>query len=213
MATTVQKDLQGNVIIVAAPSGGGKSSLVNALLKEDADIQLSVSCTTRAPRPGEQDGEHYYFIDVARFEELRDAEELLEWANVHGNYYGTPAQPIKDLLASGKDVILEIDWQGARQVRTFFPQAIGVFILPPSIEVLEERLRNRGQDSDSVIARRLLAAGGEMAHVSEFQYVIINQDFNTALNDLKAIVHANRLRTENQTARHAAVFHQLGIST
>src|SRR5690625_2120013 len=158
MATTVQKDLQGNVIIVAAPSGGGKSSLVNALLKEDADIQLSLSCTTRAPRPGEQDGEHYYFIDVARFEELRDAEELLASANVHGNYYGPPAQPIKDLLASGKDVILEIDWQGARQVRTFFPQAIGIFILPPSIEVLEERLRNRGQDSDSVIARRLLAA-------------------------------------------------------
>lgn len=213
MTTTVQKDLQGNVIIVAAPSGGGKSSLVNALLKEDPDIQLSVSCTTRPARPGEQDAEHYYFIDVARFEELKDTDELLEWANVHGNYYGTPAQPIKDLLATGKDVILEIDWQGARQVRKFFPQAIGIFILPPSIEVLEERLRNRGQDSDSVIARRLLAAGGEMAHVSEFQYVIINQDFNTALNDLKAIVHASRLRTESQTARHAAVFHQLGIST
>jgi len=201
----------GNIIIVAAPSGAGKSSLVNALLAQDPQVHLSISCTTRSPRPGESDGQHYYFIDEERFKQLQQSDELLEWAKVHGNYYGTPAAPIRQRLAKGQDVILEIDWQGAQQVRRLFPAAIGVFILPPSIEALEERLRNRGQDSDSVIARRLLAAGGEMAHVGEFQYVIINQDFNIALNNLQTIIQACRLRTPAQAQRHAQLFTQLGI--
>jgi len=203
----------GNVIIVTAPSGAGKSSLVNALLAKDKNIQLSISCTTRPPRPGEEDTEHYYFIDVGTFQKMRENNELLEWAKVHGNFYGTPAKPIQKLLTQGKDVILEIDWQGARQVRRFFPKAVGVFILPPSIEALEQRLKNRGQDSESVITRRLLAAGGEMAHVTEFQYVIINHEFCAALNDLKAIVHASRLQTRTQIAKHAQLFSQLGINT
>jgi len=206
------KEAIGNVIIVAAPSGAGKSSLVNALLEKDDELKLSISCTTRSPRLGEQDGEHYYFIDEAEFENLKAKNELLEWAHVHGNYYGTPARPIIDLLQAGKDVILEIDWQGARQVRRFFPDAIGIFILPPSIEALEQRLRNRGQDSESVITRRLLAAGGEMAHVTEFPYVIINQDFNIALKELQAIIQASRLRTQAQIQRHTQLFSQLGIS-
>jgi len=201
----------GNVIIIAAPSGAGKSSLVNALLQQDQNIQLSISCTTRPARPGETEGQHYYFISEDQFQQLRDSNELLEWAKVHDNYYGTPAEPVRQMLRQGQDVILEIDWQGARQIRHFFPDAIGVFILPPSIEALEERLRRRGQDSEAVITRRLLAAGGEMAHVSEFQYVIINQEFNHALQDLQSIVHASRLRTSLQSSRHADLFSQLGI--
>jgi len=202
----------GNVIIVAAPSGAGKSSLVNALLAKDSQLQLSISCTTRSPRPGENDAEHYFFVSETEFEGLQEKNELLEWAFVHGNYYGTPARPILEQLRVGKDVILEIDWQGARQVRRFFPDAIGIFILPPSIEALEQRLRKRGQDSESVITRRLLAAGGEMARVTEFPYVIINQDFNVALTELQAIIQASRLRTRAQIQRHTQLFSQLGIT-
>lgn len=213
MAHTDSAPQPGNVIIVAAPSGAGKSSLVNALLQQDDNIQLSVSCTTRAPRPGESEGQHYFFISEKQFHHLKDNNELLEWAKVHDNYYGTPAEPVRQILNQGKDVILEIDWQGARQIRQFFPAAIGIFILPPSIEALEERLRHRGQDSNAVITRRLLAAGSEMAHVAEFQYVIINQEFNTALHDLQCIVHAVRLRTPLQSHRHAVLFSQLGIQT
>ncbi len=210
--TVSAHDAIGNVIIIAAPSGAGKSSLVHALLAQDDSLKLSISCTTRAPRPGEKEGEHYYFVDQAQFDTLKDNNELLEWAHVHGNFYGTPARPIIEQLQAGHDVILEIDWQGARQVRRFFPDAIGIFILPPSIEALEERLRKRGQDSESVITRRLLAAGGEMAHVTEFPYVIINQDFNVALKELQAIVQACRLRTQAQMQRHTQLFSQLGIS-
>lgn len=210
--TVSAHDAIGNVIIIAAPSGAGKSSLVHALLAQDDSLKLSISCTTRAPRPGEKEGEHYYFVDQAQFDTLKDNNELLEWAHVHGNFYGTPARPIIEQLQAGHDVILEIDWQGARQVRRFFPDAIGIFILPPSIEALEERLRKRGQDSESVITRRLLAAGGEMAHVTEFPYVIINQDFNVALKELQAIVQACRLRTQAQIQRHTQLFSQLGIS-
>lgn len=210
--TVSAHDAIGNVIIIAAPSGAGKSSLVHALLAQDDLLKLSISCTTRAPRPGEKEGEHYYFVNQAQFDTLKDNNELLEWAHVHGNFYGTPARPIIEQLQAGHDVILEIDWQGARQVRRFFPDAIGIFILPPSIEALEERLRKRGQDSESVITRRLLAAGGEMAHVTEFPYVIINQDFNVALKELQAIVQACRLRTQAQIQRHTQLFSQLGIS-
>ncbi|MGO3891230.1 MAG: guanylate kinase [Paenalcaligenes sp.] len=201
----------GNVFIVAAPSGAGKSSLINALLKQEPDIQLSISCTTRAPRPGEVDGEHYRFVSVDDFQSLRTDDQLLEWAEVHGNFYGTPVQPIHEALDAGRDVLLEIDWQGARQVRRFFPEAIGVFILPPSIEALESRLNQRGQDSAQVISRRLLAAGSEMSHISEFQYVIINQEFNFALAELAAVVKASRLSLPKQAHKHAELFSQLGI--
>lgn len=202
----------GNIYLIAAPSGAGKSSLVNALLANEPNITLSISCTTRAIRPGEKNGEHYHFITTAEYQRLRDSNNLLEHAEVHGNFYGTPAQPVHQALNDGHDVLLEIDWQGARQVREHFPKAIGVFILPPSIAELEKRLRKRGQDEDSVISRRLLAAGGEMAHVGEFQYAIINKDFDVALAQLTAIIQSSRLRTPVQAKRHADLFNQLGIS-
>lgn len=202
----------GNVFMVVAPSGAGKSSLVSALLQRDPTMVLSVSCTTRAPRPGETEGKDYRFIDVASFQRLRDEKTLLEWAEVHGNFYGTPRDKIDAATQAGHDVLLEIDWQGARQVRQHFPQAIGIFILPPSFEELEARLRARGQDDESVIARRLLAAGGEIAHAPECEYVIINQEFSVALDELTQIIQAARLRFASQVARHAVLFSQLGIS-
>lgn len=198
--------------MVVAPSGAGKSSLVNALLQHEPSMVLSVSCTTRPPRPGEEHEKHYRFIGVDEFQTLRDAGALLEWAEVHGNFYGTPRDRIDEALRAGRDVLLEIDWQGARQVRQHIPGAIGIFILPPSIQALETRLKNRGQDEDHVIARRLLAAGSEMAHVSECQYVIINQEFSVALEELRSIVLAARLRYATQAVRHAELFSQLGIS-
>lgn len=201
----------GNVFMVVAPSGAGKSSLVNALLAADPSIHLSVSCTTRAPRPGETDGREYHFVSEAQFDAWRSADRLLEWAEVHGNFYGTPSDWIMRQTQAGQDVLLEIDWQGARQVRSRFPEAIGIFILPPSIETLEARLHKRGQDEPAVISRRLLAAGGEIAHSPEFEYVIINQEFSAALADLSTIVAAARLRFRSQAARHAELFSQLGI--
>ncbi len=202
----------GNIFMVVAPSGAGKSSLVNALLAQDSAISLSISCTTRDPRPGEVHNQHYRFIDKEAFLALRDANQLLEWAEVHGNFYGTPRDHVEDCIQNGRDVLLEIDWQGARQIKRHFPDAIGIFILPPSLEALEARLRNRGQDSPQVITKRLLAAGGEMAHVVECQYVIINQEFSIALSQLAQIVTASRLRYASQVARHAELFSQLGIS-
>ncbi|MGB6241308.1 MAG: guanylate kinase [Castellaniella sp.] len=201
----------GNLFMVVAPSGAGKSSLVNALLAQDDTLGLSVSCTTRDPRPGELDGEHYRFVSTDTFLALRDRGDMLEWAEVHGHFYGTPRDRVAQAIAGGTDIILEIDWQGARQVRQHYPQAIGIFILPPSIEALETRLNKRGQDAPQVIARRLLAAGGEMAHASDCEYVIINQDFSVASQQLQAIVAAARLRYASQSVRHADLFMQLGI--
>lgn len=201
----------GSIFMVVAPSGAGKSTLVNALLARDPTIELSISFTTRAPRPGEQDGREYHFVTADDFLARRGRGEFLESAEVHGHYYGTSRPWIEQRLAAGRDVLLEIDWQGARQVRAAFPHAVGIFILPPSIEALEARLHKRGQDSPQVIARRLLAAGSEIAHAPEFDFVIINEIFDRALDQLAAIVTATRLRYPNQAARHRALFAQLGL--
>lgn len=205
------KALSGSLFMVVAPSGAGKSTLVNALLAQDPSIKLSISYTTRAPRPKEQHGREYYFTTVDDFLARRAKGEFLESAEVHGNYYGTSRVLIKEQMEAGADVLLEIDWQGAQQVRKQFPGAVGIFILPPSIDALEERLKKRGQDDQHVIARRLLAAGGEIAHAPEFDYVIINQEFATALSELSAIVTATRCRFPQQAARNAPLFAQLGI--
>ena len=199
----------GCLFVVAAPSGGGKTSLVRALLERERDIRLSVSFTTRAPRPGEVDGTHYNFVDERRFHAIKDAGELLEYAYVHGNWYATSATWLRDEIARGHDVLLEIDWQGAAQVRKLIAASVHIFVLPPSLPSLEERLVKRGQDSKAVIARRLVNAREEMSHCGEFDYVIINQDFATALDDLAAIVRASRLRAGSQLARHDALMASL----
>jgi guanylate kinase len=201
----------GSLFMVVAPSGAGKSTLVNALLAQEPEIKLSISYTTRAPRPAEQHGREYYFTSPSDFLARRATGEFLESAEVHGNYYGTSRILISEQMKAGTDVLLEIDWQGAQQVKRQFPHAIGIFILPPSIEALEERLKKRGQDAPSVITGRILAAGGEIAHAPEFEYVIINQEFATALAELTSIVRAARCRFAQQAARNAFLFAQLGI--
>ncbi len=201
----------GSLFLVVAPSGAGKSSLVNALLQQEPTIKLSISYTTRPPRPGEQNGREYFFTSVEDFGARRKADEFLEWAEVFGNYYGTSRIQIAEQMTAGTDVLLEIDWQGAQQIKKQFPQAVGIFILPPSIDALEERLKKRGQDEPHVITRRILAAGGEIAHASEFEYVIINQEFTAALSELSAIVKATRCRFPQQSTRNASLFAQLGI--
>lgn len=201
----------GNIFIVTAPSGAGKTTLVAALLAADKDVQLSVSHTTRQPRAGEVHGEHYHFVDRATFEAMIARKDFLEYAEVYGNYYGTSLRWLREQLSLGRDILLEIDWQGARQVRKQFPRAAGIFILPPSIDALEERLNKRGQDEQHVITRRLLAAGGEIAHAPEFEYVIINEEFTVALSELSAIVRAARCRFAQQAARNASLFAQLGL--
>ena len=201
----------GSLFVVAAPSGAGKSTLVNALLAHEPGIKLSISTTTRAPRPGEVNGREYHFTTAEDFLKRADEGEFLEWAEVHGNYYGTSRLMVEEQMRLGTDILLEIDWQGARQVKKLFPKASGIFILPPSIAALEERLKKRGQDEPHIIARRLLAAGGEIAHAPEFDYVIINEEFDVALSEMRAVVQATRLRFEQQAARNAALFIQLGI--
>ena len=201
----------GSLFVVAAPSGAGKSTLVNALLAQEPGIKLSISTTTRAPRPGEQDGREYHFTSAEDFVARAGRGEFLEWAEVHGNYYGTSRPMVEQEMKTGIDILLEIDWQGARQVKQQFPRAAGIFILPPSIAALEERLNKRGQDEPHIIARRLLAAGGEIAHAPEFDYVIINEEFNVALSEMSAIVRATRSRFAQQAARNASLFAQLGI--
>ncbi len=201
----------GSLFMVVAPSGAGKSTLVNALLEQEPAIRLSISYTTRSPRPKEEQGREYFFTDTTDFLARRSSGEFLESAEVHGNYYGTSRLKIADQIANGTDILLEIDWQGAQQVKKQFPRAVGIFILPPSIEALEERLKKRGQDEPQVITRRLLAAGGEIAHAPEFEYVIINQEFASALTELRSIVKATRCRFSQQAARNASLFAQLGI--
>ena len=201
----------GNVFMVVAPSGAGKSSLVNALLARDPTLCLSVSCTTRAPRSGEIDGKDYRFVSKTQFESMRQQQQLLEWAEVHGNFYGTPRDKIDQAVAFGQDILLEIDWQGARQVKNLFPEAIGVFILPPSIATLRERLTQRGQDDDAVIERRIEAASEEISHAPEFEYVIINQDFSIALIQLTQIIETAKLRYPRQLARHTDLFRSFDL--
>lgn len=198
--------MRGQLFIVTAPSGAGKTTLTRLLLENDPGLRLSISHTTRAPRPGETDGREYHFVGVADFKARRDRHEFLEWAHVHGNYYGTSGHWIAEQRNSGHDVLLEIDWQGAQQVRRVFADAIGIFIMPPSIAELRRRLVGRGQDSEAVIARRVAAAEAEMRHVGEFAYVIINADLPVALADLQAVVRAARLTLPMQRERHPGLF-------
>jgi guanylate kinase len=198
--------LKGLLFIVSAPSGAGKSSLIEALLKEDLGLTLSVSYTTRAPRPGEQDGREYFFVDERTFLAMLERGEFLESALVHGNRYGTSHKVIRESLELGRDLLLEIDWQGAEQVRRLVPGALGVFILPPSMEELERRLRGRGKDSEEVIRRRLANAREEMEHAAEFEYAIINKDFDEARSDLAAVIRAERARSARQLEQHPELF-------
>ena len=195
--------MRGTLFIVAAPSGAGKSSIVNAVLARDPNICLSISFTSRQPRPGERHAEHYHFVSRAEFERMVAAGDFFEYARVHGDGKGTARQSVEPQLAAGKDVLLEIDWQGARQVRAKVPNAVSVFILPPSRQALEQRMQTRGQDSAEVIAQRLAAAREEMSHYGEFDYVIVNEHFAVAVDEMCAIFTASRLRLEPQVARHS----------
>ena len=199
----------GNLFVIAGPSGSGKTSLVKALLAREPGIRLSISYTTRPPRPGDVDGLDYHFVDEAKFLAMKAQGEFLEHALVHGNWYATSATWLARQVASGHDVLLEIDWQGAAQVHRLIDTAVRIFILPPSLALLRERLDKRGQDAPAVIARRMEAAVEEMRHCDEFDYVIINQDFATAVDDLAAIVRASRLRAAPQLSRHAELMQSL----
>ena len=201
--------MNGNVFIICAPSGAGKTSLVAELLRRDRNVRLSVSHTTRAPRPGEEDGRDYHFVSRTAFEAMIERGEFLESAEVHGNLYGTSQGWIDEQRAHDVDLVLEIDWQGAQQVRRLIPDAVGVFILPPSPDTLRRRLIDRGQDSDAVIERRLGAARGEIAHLAEFDYVIINNGFDDAVEDLVSIVRSTRLRIDAQVSRHSDLINSL----
>jgi guanylate kinase len=199
----------GNLFIISAASGAGKTSLIKALLEKDAHLKLSISHTTRKPRPREVDGVDYHFVDEAAFLQILGEAQFLESAEVHGARYGTSQATVEGPLKAGFDVILEIDWQGAAQVRSLYPQAISIFVLPPSIEALAQRLNNRAQDSSETIAKRIAAARTEMAHVSEFDYVTINDDFNDALQDISAIIRTQRLAISVQLQRHASLIQTL----
>jgi guanylate kinase len=201
--------MNGNIFIICAPSGAGKTSLVRALLAREPSVSLSISHTTRTIRPGEQDGRDYHFVSRPAFEKMAERGEFLESAQVHGNLYGTSQAWLEAQRSKGRDIALEIDWQGAQQVRRLMTDAIGVFILPPSLEVLRQRLTDRRQDSAEVIEKRLRAARGEIAHVAEFDYVIINSDFKEAVEDLVGIVRSARLCLDRQLSRHRDLINSL----
>lgn len=213
MSTNLSNKPEGTLFIVAAPSGAGKSTLVNALLERERDISLSISHTTRPPRQGEQYGRHYYFVERVEFEREVTEGIFLEHAEVHGNFYGTSRNTVQELLQRGRDVLLEIDWQGAAQVRLAKPDCVSVFILPPSRGELERRLRGRGSDSEEVIERRLRNSRGEIAHAHEFDYIIVNDRFEEALDTLQAIVRAVRQRSALQCQRHEALIRELLTNT
>ena len=196
---------RGNLFVVVAPSGAGKTTLVDELLKRDRNIRLSPSWTTRAPRPGEKDGVDYTFVSREKFEQMIAAGEFLEHANVYGNYYGTSRKWIEHELAGDHDVLLEIDWQGAQQLRKLFPHMVGIFILPPSLEELRKRLKSRGKDSPEAIEKRMASARHEISHVLEFEYIIVNEQFEAALADLMAVVRAARVSRAQQSVRLAAL--------
>ncbi|MDR2881656.1 MAG: guanylate kinase [Azoarcus sp.] len=198
--------MPGTLITVTAPSGAGKTTLVREMLRHDPNLRLSVSYTTRAPRAGEEDGREYHFIETGRFLEMRDVGGFAEWAEVHGNYYGTSRAWLAEQLGQGRDTMLEIDWQGAAQVREAFPESVSVFVLPPSLDELENRLRGRGTDSEETIALRLRAAIDEMRHVQEFAYVIINDRLQDTIAELAVVLQAARLRYPNQHKRYPQYF-------
>ncbi|MDZ7750702.1 MAG: guanylate kinase [Gammaproteobacteria bacterium] len=200
---------QGNLFVVSAPSGAGKTSLVRALLEAMPGVILSISATTRPARPGEQDGRDYFFVDREDFQQRRAQDAFLEHAEVFGNFYGTPRDWVEERLAEGLDVVLEIDWQGARQVRERMPAVSGIFVLPPSVAALAERLAGRGQDDEEVIARRMAAAREEIRHYDEFDYIVVNDDFDVALEDIKAIIRAARLGTSSQRVRQRPLLQDL----
>jgi guanylate kinase len=201
--------MSGSLFIIAAPSGAGKTSLVKALLQRELQLMLSISHTTRPAREGERDGIDYFFVDTAKFDALRAAGMFVETANVYGKLYGTSKEWLETQLSDGRDVILEIDWQGAQQVKAKFSQAVMIYILPPSMQVLEARIKSRGLDAPEVIATRLQAARDDMSHLPEFEYVIINQDFNVALVELTSIVEAARHRTARVRERHPQLISKL----
>ena len=201
--------MSGNLFVISAPSGAGKTSLVHALLNINPQIELSVSYTTRNPRPGERDGKDYHFVSRETFVIMMERGEFLESAEVYGNLYGTSQTWISQATAQGRDILLEIDWQGAAQVRKLFPECVSIFILPPSLEALEQRLKGRGKDNDEVIARRMAAVREDVAHVAEFDYVIINDNLNEALRELNAVALAAKLRCTKQLTRHQDLINQL----
>jgi len=199
----------GLLIVVSAPSGAGKTSLVNALVSSDRNITVSVSHTTRARRGNERDGADYHFVDAAKFAAMRDADAFLEHATVFGNSYGTSRERVERELAAGRDVLLEIDWQGAQQIRRTFPSAVSLFILPPSHEALRERLHLRGQDNDDAIRKRTAEAVIEMSHHAEYDYIVVNDHFDQAIEDVKAIIRAERLRTARQVRKRQGLLDDL----
>ncbi|MEZ7279002.1 guanylate kinase [Pseudoalteromonas sp. 68 DY56-GL68] len=200
---------RGNLFILSAPSGAGKSSLIGALLNKHSDMKVSVSHTTRSPRPGEENGVHYHFVSVEEFKALIDKNDFFEWAQVFDNYYGTSKKAIETQLDAGIDVFLDIDWQGAQQIRKLVDDVETIFILPPSKEELESRLNNRGQDSAEVIAGRMAKAQSETSHYNEYDYVVVNDDFDTALAEIETIVMAKRLSLKSQTIRHQKLLNAL----
>lgn len=201
--------ITGTLYIISAPSGAGKTSLVKSLVESASDVEVSISYTTRAPRPGEQEGQHYHFVEKSTFDNMVKKGVFLEYAQVFDNFYGTSKEKVLEKLQQGIDVILEIDWQGARQARAAFADNVGIFILPPSRSVLETRLRSRGQDDEQVIARRMRDAKNEISHYNEFDYIIVNDVFEQAMQDLHCVIRAHRLMTRNQSQKQAFLINDL----